>query len=481
MPLLHLPNEIIERILHHVGNADLDCYTASCWSLRALSRKRLRQHAKRKAEKLEMWYNDDTMGIRSTKGVTYETQEVHPARLIQKLLQDDAFPYVQDLVMTFAPPDERAEMDSVAFHSRRYYRIKRTKQFQCIKTGLHNAGVFLDKQYNIDRLTGRLLDNDHEAPVPIMLSLAKRLRTVRFNNLNSIPHDVMDLLQVIAHQARGSNAPEKPLSRLAHVLVQSDYHEDPFDLGPMEPFLRLPSIYSLDLDVGQISPWVGPDSLDFKSSLSSLHLSGYFKLRALKQLLGNISNLREFCCEYRTYVEGYETSYKPYRGPHHENKRPFNPRLIRDWLLRFARHSLQHLTICHLCNYEYTTSSVGSLEGFESLETVALGSDMFDGTDHKERANETSTHSPYEFLHILPCTIRRITILEPDVHYRRIFDALDHVTRYKRDNLFELTDIDFRGASYIWAIRQLSKEFSTHMETLKDVGIDLTIDSVSSG
>ena len=130
MSLLRLPNETIEQILDHVGNADLDCYAAGCWSLRALTSDRLREHAKRKAEELEIWYNADTMGILGSKGVTYETQEVQPARLIQKILQDDAFPDVQDLVMRSSPPDEWAEMDSVTFNSRGNFRSKRTEQFQ---------------------------------------------------------------------------------------------------------------------------------------------------------------------------------------------------------------------------------------------------------------------------------------------------------------------------------------------------------------
>lgn len=479
MSLLRLPNEIIEQILHHVGNADLDCYTASCWSLRVLSSNRLREHVKRKADKLEIWYNDNTMGILSSKGVNFETQEVQPARLIQKLVQDDVFPYVQDLVMTISPLNEWVEMDSVTFRSRSDYRIKRTEQFQCIKTGLHDAGVFLDKEYNIDRLAGRLLDDNHEALLPIMLTLAKRLRTITLNGFNSIPQEVVDLLQVIAHQARDSNAPEQPLSRLSHVNVQSDFHDDFFDLGQIEPLLRLPSIKSLVLDVGQISPWVGLDSLDFKSSLSSLHLSGYFKLRGLKQLLGNISNLRDFRCEYRTYPEENDIYEKPYRGPYHGKKMPFNPRLICGCLLQFARHSLQHLTICHKCSYSHTTLSIGSLQGFEKLETVAIGSDMFNGTDLEYKANAARPHSPYEFLHILPSTIRRITILEPGVHQRRIFDAIDDITKHKSSKLFQLTDIEFRRV-YYWDYsdyRQSSEKLSTHMDTLKNEDINLAIEN----
>ena len=256
------------------------------------------------------------------------------------------------------------------------------------------------------------------------------------------------MLHAIARQPRDINTPEQPLSRLHSVTIQSDFQEEPFYLGQIEPFLRLPPMKSLVLDVGQISPWVGRNTLDFKSSLSSLHLSGYFELRALKQLLGNISNLRDFRCEYRTYVEGYETSYRPYRGPYHRKEMPFNPRLIRDWLLQFARHSLQHLTICHLCTYDYTTLSVGSLEGFEQLETVAVGSDIFNRTDWEGKANATRPHSPYSFLDLLPSTIRRITILEPGVHQRRIFDAIEDIIACKGSRLFQLTDIEFSKVYY---------------------------------
>ena len=152
---------------------------------------------------------------------------------------------------------------------------------------------------------------------------------------------------------------------------------------------------------------------------------------------------------------------------------PFNPQLIRDRLIQFAQHSLQHLTICHECAYKDTALSLGSLKGFEKLETVAVGSDMFNGTDQDERANKISTHSPYEFLHILPSTIQRITIFGPSVDQRRIVDAIEGITS-KKLTFLQLTYIEFQTAHY-WAYTHSSEMLSTQKETLKDVGISLVI------
>ena len=468
-----MPNEIIEQVLQHVRNADLDCFAASCWRLRVLATNRLREHAKRKAEELVILYSGDKMGISSTRGVTYSTDQVNPARLIQKILQDDAFPYVQDLFMTFALPDEWDGMDSVSVNAWEDYRSKRTEQFHCIKAGLQHSDMLLNKEYNIDRLAGRLLDEEHQALLPICFTLARRLRTITLRNCNSIPQEVVDMLEDIAHQARDINTPEQPLSRLNHVIISSEFHYDFFDLGQIEPLLRLPSIKSLVLDVGQISPWTGRNSLGFKSSLSSLHLRGYFKLKNLKQLLGNIGNLRDFRCEYRTYPEENERYYKPYRGPYHGKKMPFNPRLIRDRLLQYAHHSLEHLEIRLRHTYESTNSNLGSLRGFQRLETVVVSSDMFSETDQEERADGTKTYSSYSFSHMLPSTIRRITILGPGVRERRIFAALEGVTTWKRLKFPRLTYIEFHIA-YYWDRRPQSK-MTDLMEMLDDAGINLVL------
>ena len=475
MSLLQLPNEIIEQVLQHVRNADLDCFAASCWSLRVLATDRLREHAKRKAEELVILYSGDKMGISSTRRVTYSTDQVNPARLIQKLLQDDAFPYVQDLFMTFALPDEWDGIDSVTVNSWEDYRSKRTEQFHGIKAGLQHSDMLLNKEYNIDRLVGRLLDEEHEALLPIFFTLARQLRTITLRDCNSIPQEIVDMLQDIASQAKDIKTPNQPLSRLTDVTIQSDFQYDFFDLGQIEPFLRLSSVNSLVMHMGQISPWEGRNSLDFKSSLSSLKLSGYFKLKVLKQLLGNISNLREFRCLFRTYPEENEEHYKPYRGPYHGKKMPFNPRPIRDRLLQHAHYSLEHLEIRYQFSYKYTVLSLGSLRGFKKLQTAGIGSDMFSDPDREERADGTETYSQFSFTHMLPSTIRRITILEPAVRVSRVLYALEGILTWKRLKFPRLTEIKFPTAHR--GTGSGDSELIVYKAMLKDMGISLVVGS----